>query len=109
MAWRAGKKQKRSVVIKMETDKQLSDDFTQGNILQKLIKFMIPILGALILQAMYGAVDLLVVGKFGTDTGISAVIWERRTSRGSVVLLAGPSAFLQYLRWNMCASAEAVL
>lgn len=88
MAWRAGKKQKRSVVIKMETDKQLSDDFTQGNILQKLIKFMIPILGALILQAMYGAVDLLVVGKFGTDTGISAVIWERRTSRGSVVLLA---------------------
>lgn len=73
MVWRAGKKQKRSVVTKMETDKQLSDDFTQGNILQKLIKFMIPILGALILQAMYGAVDLLVVGKFGTDTGISAV------------------------------------
>lgn len=52
---------------------QLSDDFTQGNILGKLIKFMIPVLGALILQAMYGAVDLLVVGQFGTNAGISAV------------------------------------
>lgn len=51
----------------------LSDDFTQGSIAGKLIRFMIPVLGALILQAMYGAVDLLVVGQFGTDTGISAV------------------------------------
>lgn len=36
-------------------------DFTQGNILKKLVSFMMPILGALILQAAYGAVDLLVV------------------------------------------------
>ncbi len=34
---------------------------------------MFPILGALILQAMYGAVDLLIVGWFGTTAGISAV------------------------------------
>lgn len=34
---------------------------------------MLPILGALILQAMYGAVDLMVVGKYGTIAGISAV------------------------------------
>lgn len=34
---------------------------------------MIPILGALILQAMYGAVDILVVGYFGTTAGISGV------------------------------------
>ena len=32
---------------------------------KKLVKFMIPIFGALVLQAMYGAVDLLVVGQFG--------------------------------------------
>lgn len=56
----------------MEKNK-LSDDFTQGSIAGKLIKFMVPILGALILQAMYGAVDLLVVGQFGTSAGISAV------------------------------------
>jgi len=40
-------------------DKQ---DFTQGSIPVKLIQFMFPILGALILQAMYSAVDLLIVG-----------------------------------------------
>lgn len=34
---------------------------------------MIPILGALILQAMYSAVDLLIVGRFGTTAGISGV------------------------------------
>lgn len=49
------------------------NDFTQGNIVIKLLKFMIPILGALILQAMYGAVDILVVGQFGTTAGISGV------------------------------------
>lgn len=49
------------------------NDFTTGNIPVKLAKFMIPILGALILQAMYGAVDLLVVGWFGTTAGLSAV------------------------------------
>lgn len=55
-------------------------DFTQGSIFGKLIQFMIPILGALILQAMYGAVDMLVVGHFGTTAGISAV------STGSSIL-----------------------
>lgn len=54
-------------------EKTLSGDFTQGSIAKKLIKFMIPVLGALVLQAMYGAVDLLVVGQFGTDAGISGV------------------------------------
>ena len=49
------------------------NDFTQGSIVSKLLKFMIPILGALILQAMYGAVDILVVGRFGTTAGISGV------------------------------------
>ena len=47
-------------------EKSLAGDFTQESIAKKLIKFMIPILGALVLQAMYGAVDLLVVGQFGT-------------------------------------------
>lgn len=51
-------------------DKQ---DFTQGSIFGKLVRFMFPILGALILQAMYGAVDLLIVGHFGTNAGISGV------------------------------------
>ena len=55
-------------------------DFTQGSILKKLVTFMMPVLGALILQAAYGAVDLLVVGRFGSTSGLSAV------STGSQVL-----------------------
>ena len=51
-------------------DKQ---NFTTGSIPQKMLRFMIPILGALILQSMYGAVDLLIVGKFGSTAGISGV------------------------------------
>ena len=56
----------------MEQTRRTSD-FTQGSILQKLLRFMVPVLGALILQAMYGAVDIWVVGKFGTTAGISGV------------------------------------
>jgi len=50
-----------------------NNDFTTGSIPAKLVKFMVPIFSALVLQAMYGAVDLLVVGWFGTTEGISAV------------------------------------
>ena len=48
-------------------------DFTTGSIFGKMINFMLPVLAALILQAMYGAVDLMIVGKFGTTAGISGV------------------------------------
>ena len=48
-------------------------DFTTGSIPKKMIGFMLPVLGALILQAMYGAVDLMIVGRFGTTEGISGV------------------------------------
>ena len=58
----------------------MNADFTQGSILKKLSLFMLPVLGALILQAAYGAVDLLVVGQFGSTAGLSAV------STGSQVL-----------------------
>lgn len=54
-------------------EKNAAGDFTEGKILPKLVKFMLPVLGALILQAMYGAVDILVVGQFGTSEAISAV------------------------------------
>ena len=52
---------------------QKESSFTQGSILAPLMRFALPVLGALILQAMYGAVDLLVVGQFGTPAGVSAV------------------------------------
>ena len=50
-----------------------SADFTTGSIPKKLVGFMLPVLAALVLQAMYSAVDLLIVGRFGTTEGISGV------------------------------------
>ena len=54
-----------------ENKKEIS--FVEGPIFQSLIRFALPVLGALILQAAYGAVDLLVVGWFGDASSISAV------------------------------------
>lgn len=55
-------------------------NFTEGKILLPLIGFALPVLFALFLQAMYGAVDLLVVGQFGTAVDVSAV------STGSMIM-----------------------
>ena len=56
-------------------------DFTEGKILSRLVRFALPVLLALFLQAMYGAVDLLVVGQFGSAEDVSAV------STGSQVII----------------------
>ena len=47
--------------------------FLQGKILPPLIRFAIPLMLSLFLQALYGAVDLVVVGQFGSTASISAV------------------------------------
>ena len=49
------------------------NSFLEGSVFGALIRFAVPVLGALILQAAYGAVDLLVVGRFGDAASISAV------------------------------------
>lgn len=53
--------------------KQKENAFLEGSVFGALIRFALPVLGALILQAAYGAVDLLVVGQFGDASSISAV------------------------------------
>ncbi len=58
-----------------------ANDFTQGKILLPLIRFMVPVFLAMFLQAMYGAVDLLIVGKFAQSTDVSAV------STGSQIMM----------------------
>lgn len=57
-----------------------TQNFTEGKIFAPLIRFALPVLLTLFLQTMYGAVDLLVVGQFGTAADVSAV------STGSMVM-----------------------
>ena len=49
------------------------NDFTGGRILLPLLRFMLPVFFAMLLQAMYGAVDLLIVGQFALSLDVSAV------------------------------------
>ncbi len=50
-----------------------NSQFTEGKILGKLLRFAVPVLLAMCLQSMYGAVDLLIVGQFSTAANVSAV------------------------------------
>ena len=54
----------------------MNNDFVNGKILPTLIKFALPVLFALFLQAMYGGVDLLVIGQFSDNSNVSAVSQE---------------------------------
>ena len=58
-----------------------SIDFTEGKILGPLIRFVLPVLFAMFLQSLYGAVDLFVVGKFAGPEDVSAV------STGSQIMM----------------------
>ena len=64
-------------------------NFTQGAILPTLLRFALPVLLALLLQAMYGAVDLQVVGKFGTAADISAVSTGSQVMHTVTVVITG--------------------
>ncbi len=57
------------------------NNFTRGKILLPLLNFVAPVFFALFLQSTYGAVDLLIVGRFSDAAEVSAV------STGSQVML----------------------
>ena len=57
----------------LEDGMSKTNDFTTGKILMPLIGFMLPVFFAMFLQSMYGAVDLLIVGRFAQSMDVSAV------------------------------------
>ena len=69
--------------------REKQQDFTQGAILPALLKFALPVLLALLLQAMYGAVDLQVVGRFGTAADISAVSTGSQIMQSITIIITG--------------------
>lgn len=48
-------------------------NFIEGPILKPLIRFLLPVLAALMIQFLYGAVDLLIVGQFSPTASVSGV------------------------------------
>lgn len=81
-------------------------DFTQGSIVGKMARFMLPILGALILQSMYGAVDLFIVGRFGTTSGISGVGTGSGVMNLVTILTAGFSTAITVLMGTYIGAKE---
>jgi len=65
--------------------------FIEGPILSPLLRFTLPVLLALFLQAMYGAVDLMVVGRFGQPAGVSAVSTGSQVMHTVTCLVTGLS------------------
>lgn len=71
-----------------------TQNFTEGRILPSLIAFALPVLLALFLQTMYGAVDLLIVGQFGgdlSDVYVSAVSTGSQIMHTVTVVITGLS------------------
>lgn len=67
----------------------MKDNFTEGKIWGPLLRFGAPILLALFLQSLYGAVDLLVVGQFGTAADVSAVATGSQMLQMMTVVITG--------------------
>ncbi len=67
--------------------KPMENNLTQGSVFKKLWGFTLPLIGANLLQILYGMVDLYIVGRFAETADISAV------SVSTTVL----SAFLMFL------------
>lgn len=81
-------------------------DFTSGKILPKLVKFLLPILGALVLQAAYCTVDTLVCGRFGSEAAISGVTTGCNIINLFVFTMAAFSTSLTILMGNYIGSKQ---
>ncbi len=67
------------------------NNFTEGKILGPLLKFAFPVLIALFLQSLYGAVDLLIVGQFSTSADVSGVSTGAQIMQTLTHVIAGLS------------------
>ena len=87
-----------------------NNDFTSGAILPKLLKFMLPVLFSMFLQALYGAVDLLVVGQFASTADVAAVSTGSQIITTITNLIVSfsmgiiPFLWSDYLRGTFCLS-----
>ena len=64
-------------------------NFTEGRIFRPLIRFTIPVMGALFLQSLYGAADLLIVGRYASNPDVSAVSTGAQLMQTVMSLISG--------------------
>lgn len=66
-----------------------TNDLTEGRVLPKLLQFFLPFLAANILQSLYGAVDLLVVGRYCSADSVAAVSTGTQVTQIVTSLITG--------------------
>lgn len=64
-------------------------DLTQGNLVKTLLLFALPYIGANFLQALYGAADLAITGKFCDSSAISAVATGSQVLQTLIFFITG--------------------
>lgn len=67
----------------------MNHDMTTGPVWKKLLLFMLPVFGANLLQALYGTVDLMVVGQFASTADVSAVSTGSMTMQTITGIITG--------------------
>ncbi len=67
----------------------MNHDMTTGSVWKKLLLFMLPVFGANLLQALYGTVDLIVVGQFASTADVSAVSTGSMTMQTITGIITG--------------------
>ena len=80
-----------SVLFRGKGENMSTHSLTEGSILKPLLKFAIPVIIALILQSLYGAVDLMVVGQFASSGEVSAVATGSQIMHTLTQVVAGLS------------------
>ena len=73
------------------------EDFTKGPITGPLIRFTLPMLLAMCLQSLYGAVDLLIVGQFASAADVSAVSTGTQIMQFVTIIFIGLAAGMTIL------------
>lgn len=93
---------------------------TEGSVLRRLLFFAVPILGANLLQALYGTVDLMIVGLFTEASEVSAVSTGSMTMQtitgivigltmGCTVLLGNSIGMKDYRKASRAVGSSAAL
>ena len=70
---------------------RLDKNFTEGAIFLPLMGFAAPVLGAMLLQTLYGAVDLMIVGQFCAASEIAAVSIASAMMMALTIIILGLS------------------
>ena len=67
----------------------MDHDLTVGPVWKRLLLFALPVMGANLLQAMYGTVDLMIVGLFSDAAAVSAVSTGSMTMQTITGIITG--------------------